>query len=506
MAIVATDKALNFIFGITMLLQRSLTLRLTCLSAISTIMIIAGLSWLINNAMENYFTKEDLFTLKNRIEMIKDVISKSKFADDFTEILGKLESHEGLAIKIDHPDNHIAFYVTDNIRFPDSLLDGNAPHYSDFYNKKRKDKKTGLELIIRHQPNNLLEWEDKGNQYRGIQSHFTLQNANHSSVVITLALNINHHTRFLNALGDVLVKFTLIASFISMLLHGVITYHGLKPLKILARKAKLVSGKEIKQRMPTDNLPVEIAGLSETLNNMLDRLEDSFQRLEHFSSDIAHELRTPINNLMMQTQVVLSQPRSKHEYFIALGSNIEEFERMARMIADMLFLAKADNEQLLLSDDSIFLEDEVAELFEFYDALAEDCCVQLSMQGRAEVKGDKLMLRRALSNLISNAMHHGFSGSEINIDISSWGGRALLKVTNHGDTIPADILPHLFTRFYRADKARTSGTHERVGLGLAITESIAKAHGGGISVTSKDNMTVFTFIMNTGLNELPVLN
>ncbi|MGB5444274.1 MAG: heavy metal sensor histidine kinase, partial [Psychromonas sp.] len=268
------------------------------------------------------------------------------------------------------------------------------------------------------------------------------------------------------------------------------------PLKILCGKAKLVSGKDIQQRMPVDNLPIEIAGLSHTLNNMLERLQDAFLRLENFSSDIAHELRTPVNNLMMQTQVALSQPRSKDEYLHTLGSNAEEFERLARMISDMLYLAKTENQQIMLCSEDILLEKEIANLLEYYEILAEDRNITLTLAGEAKVQGDKLMLRRAFSNLISNAIKNSFEDGEITINIHTDKQSVLVDVINHGETIPAQILPHLFDRFYRADKARTCCLSEGVGLGLAITQSIAKAHGGKVSVRSKDNLTTFTFAIN----------
>ena len=194
---------------------------------------------------------------------------------------------------------------------------------------------------------------------------------------------------------------------------------------------------------------------------------------------------------MMQTQVTLSKPRNKNEYLMALGSNAEEFQRLARMISDMLFLAKADNKQLLLSTETIYLEQEFSDLFEFYDALAEDQNVQLSFEGKATVQGDRLMLRRAFNNLISNALHHCLEGSEVKINIKPTKDEVVIEITNTGETIPKEVIPHIFDRFYRADKARTCSSFERVGLGLAITKSIAEAHGGKLSVTSKDKVTSF---------------
>ena len=481
-----------------MISRHSLTFRLTWVSIISTILIISGLSWLINNAIENHLLREDRFLLQNKIGMIKDVIDKTHFKNNFQEILKKLEIHEGLAIKINNPEDQISFYASDNIHFPNSILDGKTPDYTNRPPAKGDPENPQLMLISKLHDKNLIEWQDQDNFYRGMQVQFNFKNAKHSLVVLTLALNINHHQRFLKTFREVLVKFTLLAVFISALLQSLITYRGLLPLNILAKKAKLISGTDIKQRMPVDDLPVEIAELSETLNEMLERLEDAFQRLDNFSSDIAHELRTPINNVMMQAQVTLSQPRSNQEYQMTLGSNVEEFQRLARMISDMLFLAKADNKQLLLSQETILLDREIMDLFEFYDALAEESNIQLKLQGSAEVLGDRLMLRRAFNNLISNALHHSLEGSKIDIYIHKSESSAIVDVVNYGHSIPPEVLPYLFDRFYRADKARTCCSYERVGLGLAITQSIAKAHGGSVSVSSKNNVTTFTLTIKRG--------
>jgi len=486
-----------------MILQRSLTLRLTWFFSMAAIVSLAILSWCLKHEIVGYFLREDTFILNNKAHMMKELISKTHLNKDFSEIAGKMEKLEGIAIKIDNPDDQIVLYISDNIRFPDSILNGNTENFIDYDLEKPKPMYSYRVGAREPQPenieklkNNLLEWQDKDNFYRGKQFRFTLKDSNHSSVLVTLALNINHHRDFLANFNAVLLKFTVIAALISALLQWFVTCHGLRPLKILSEKATLVSGKDIKQRMPVDNLPVEIAGLSATLNSMLARLEDAFQRLENFSSDIAHELRSPINNLMMQTQVALSQPRSKNEYLMTLGANAEEFERLARMISDMLFLAKTENELITLSAEPILLEQEIADLFEFYDALAEDRNIKLTTQGAAEVKGDKLMLRRAFSNLLSNAIHHGFEGSEIFINISNVKESIIVDVINAGLTIPEEVLTQLFDRFYRADKARTCCSHERIGLGLAITQSIAKAHGGNVSVRSKEKVTTFTFAFN----------
>ena len=211
---------------------------------------------------------------------------------------------------------------------------------------------------------------------------------------------------------------------------------------------------------------------------MLARLEDSFRRLSDFSSDLAHELQTPLSNVMTQTQVALSRPRSADEYREVLYSSLEECDRLARTIADMLFLAKADHGQIVPRAEPIDLVDEVRELFEFYDALVEDRDVRLSCTGEGRLGGDRLMIRRALSNLLSNAIAHTPAGGRVEVLLDADGpGLTTIRVRNEGETIPPEHLPRLFDRFYRVDPARERATGG-AGLGLAITKSIVTAHGG----------------------------
>ena len=166
-------------------------------------------------------------------------------------------------------------------------------------------------------------------------------------------------------------------------------------------------------RIPSDAVPVELVSLVETLNAMLTRLETSFAQLSDFSSDIAHELRTPVSNLLTQTQVTLSKARSPDEYRDILASNAEEFERLSRMISDMLFLAKSDNQLIVPHPEAVNLVDEVKGVFEFYEALAEEKSIALHCIGAGIVSGDRLMLRRAISNLLSNALRYTPEGKSI---------------------------------------------------------------------------------------------
>jgi two-component system heavy metal sensor histidine kinase CusS len=252
-----------------------------------------------------------------------------------------------------------------------------------------------------------------------------------------------------------------------------------------------ISASRLDRRLQLDEVPTELLDLATAFNQMLDRLQGSFKRLSDFSSDLAHELRTPISNLMTESQVVLSRARSADEYREVLYSNLEEYDRLARMISDMLFLAKADHGLIALRSEPVDLAKEVRQLFEFYEALSDEQGVRLALEGEGMANGDDLMLRRALSNLLSNALRHTPREGAITVSISRAStGEMLIAVENTGQTISPEHLPRLFDRFYQVDPSRHR-THEGAGLGLAITKSIIDAHGGKISVTSENGLTRF---------------
>ncbi|ENO83510.1 heavy metal sensor histidine kinase, partial [Thauera linaloolentis] len=279
-------------------------------------------------------------------------------------------------------------------------------------------------------------------------------------------------------------------------------HRGLAPLRRMTAAARKLSADGLSLRLDEAGAPAEVREFADAFNGMLARLEASFTRLSDFSADIAHELRTPVSNLMTQTEVALSRARSSDEYREVLASNLEEFERIARMVGDMLFLAQAENGRLPRPVETVQLDDEAHALVEFYEALAEDRRVGIVLEGRARTTGDRLMLRRALSNLLSNALRHTPAGGTISIAIHDVDedrdgqahGKVELSVSNPGEPIAPDQLQRIFDRFHRAGGTRAS-QGEGAGLGLAITRSIVLAHGGDIRAASADGMTRFVITL-----------
>ena len=306
-----------------------------------------------------------------------------------------------------------------------------------------------------------------------------------------MAIDLSHHEHFMRSFRHALWTVVALAALLPGFLGWMVARRGLAPLRDICRVAAGITANRLDQRLTAAAIPQELAEVVQTLNDMLARLEESFLRLANFSSDLAHELRTPVSNLLTQTQVTLARERSADEYQDVLASNSEELERLSRTVADMLFLARTDNDLLLAHREVIDLADEVASPFDFYEALAEDKGLHLQASGSAVVCGDRLMLRRAIGNLLSNAVRHTPPGGRVTVRLDDAAvGEAVVSVVNDGETIAAEQLPRLFDRFWRVDSSRQHAG-EGAGLGLAITRSIARAHQGDVGVSSADGVTTF---------------
>ncbi|MHC8387400.1 heavy metal sensor histidine kinase [Pseudomonas sp. MDT2-39-1] len=357
------------------------------------------------------------------------------------------------------------------------------------------DSSTHLPEKLPHKPG-LSTLNDDGTDYRVLNAPLFVDRPD--SPQLTLLLDITHHQHFLQRMQRLIWLTVGLSALATALLGAWAARSGLRPLRRMSAIASGVSAQSLNARLPEENMPSELTELAHSFNAMLGRLDDSFQRLSAFSADIAHELRTPLSNLLTHTQVTLTRPRPIDDYREALHSNLEELQWMAQLVNDMLYLAKADHGLLTPKRESLELAEEADVLLEFFAPLAEDARVTLSREGSAQMEGDRSMLRRALSNLLDNALRFTPADGEVRVRIVDQVKGLSLTIENSGDGIDGALLPRLFDRFYRADPARQEGSSEHAGLGLAITQSIIRAHGGQIRCESENGWTRFVIDMPKG--------
>lgn len=283
----------------------------------------------------------------------------------------------------------------------------------------------------------------------------------------------------------------LLGTAASALLAWFVARRGLAPLAQVAARAGQVTAQRLGARLDLGDAPREVHGLADAINRMLERLEESFRTLEQFSADIAHELRTPLNNLLLQTQVTLGRPRTVEEYQEALHLNLAELERLQRMVSEMLFLARADRGMIELADDDIDVGAEARSVADYFEAAAAERAQAIAISGEARLRGDRLLLRRALTNLLSNAVRYSPDGARIEVDIAADPAGVRVSVANPGADLSPQELERLFSRFARRDESRGREV-EGAGLGLAIVESIMKAQGGSVEGRSEGGRIAFT--------------
>jgi len=453
-----------------MSLRLTLTARLTLLFTTVSVLVLCGLGVMVTRANDAHFFELDRSFLADKAALVQEVMASSTSLAQMQQRLTELQqSHRGFYLRLEQGQ---------------ALLLGGSGHPFP----------ADLTVSDVATPFTIREWRWEGEPMRGAAlaikaPEFLVNSA--PPLRLQLATDTHHHTHFMESLRHSLMVYLLIAAMASGLLAWWAAQRGLAPLRDMRERARRVTAHQLDERMPEESVPVEMAELAHDLNTMLARLQTDFQRLSEFSSDLAHELRTPISNLLTETQVTLAHQRDATAYRDILASNAEEFQRMGRMVSDMLLLAKTEHGLALPHREAVNLREQVQALFDFYDVVADERGIALDLMGDATASGDKLMLRRAISNLLSNAIRHAPAQSRVVVSLSQDRGKAALCVENAGPAIAPEHLPRLFDRFYRVDKSRLHLPSDGTGLGLSITDAIMVAHGGSVTVDSKAEKTRF---------------
>lgn len=444
----------------------SLSSRLALLFAACTAVVSLFAGVLFSRASEAHFIELDQQLLDGKLMGLRRALHDVQSSESEIKLADELSREADLSLRITGSDGQR--WYDSSARLPVKL-----------------PQKTGLSTL-----------NDNGTDYRVLNAPLFVDRPD--SPQLTLLLDITHHQHFLQRMQRLIWLTVGLSALATALLGAWAARSGLRPLRRMSAIASGVSAQSLNARLPEENMPSELTELADSFNAMLGRLDDSFQRLSAFSADIAHELRTPLSNLLTHTQVTLTRPRPIEDYREALHSNLEELQWMAQLVNDMLYLAKADHGLLMPKREPLELAEEADLLLEFFAPLAEDAQVRLSREGSARIEGDRSMLRRALSNLLDNALRFTPADGEVRVRIVDQVKGLSLTVENSGDRIDGALLPQLFDRFYRSDPARQEGSSEHAGLGLAITQSIVRAHGGQIRCESNDGWTRFVIELPKG--------
>ncbi|RAO78006.1 heavy metal sensor histidine kinase [Dyella jiangningensis] len=313
-----------------------------------------------------------------------------------------------------------------------------------------------------------------------------------STVTIVVARSLADRALLLSRYRRDTILALAAGMLVAVLLSYLLVRRALRPLRAMAASASAVTAHHLSTRMPADDVPAELQTLSIALNDMLGRIEDGFARVWQFTVDLAHDLRTPIGNLRGANEVALTRPRSVEEYQLLLGSNIEECDRVSRTIESVLFLARADSPQFALQRVMIEAGEELQRIADYFEGLASDAGVAVRVTAHASVHADRELFRRAVSNLLSNALRYTPAGGTIEMRALDTERGVEVSVENPGAGIPPEHMAHLFDRFYRVDRSRSDSAHS-TGLGLSIVKSIMELHGGDVVAKSeRQGVTRFT--------------
>lgn len=471
----------------------SLEVRLTFLISLATIFTFATFATIMLISVQNHFAEQDIKSLKQINTTLTAILenpaeSEQQKVDKMSIILS---SYRHISVLLLNQDNNVIFRSPDGLELMPVLgVDG-------FIKSKISGK--------------VFQWSD-GQMADNINMHDNKEMSQTAWRIIAssvnspdgkevkndtllIALSIDFHLHYLDALKyNLLIIASLMILLIILTVYFAV-HRGHQPLRNVSLKIKDITSDNLNVRLDPVRVPIELEQLVISFNSMISRIEDVFTRQANFSADIAHEIRTPITNLVTQTEIALSQQRTEKELEDVLYSSLEEYHRMAKMVSDMLFLAQADNNQLIPEQMPLDLRSETIEVFEFFEAWAEERQVGLVLDGdTCMVEGDRLMLRRVINNLLSNAIRYTPAGQSVTVHLHGNTEWVELTVENPGTPVPQEHLPRLFDRFYRVDPSRQRKS-EGSGIGLAIVKSIVVAHKGKISVASDSRSTRFTFIL-----------
>ena len=450
----------------------SLALRLTFFISLSTILAFFAFTWFMLHSVEKHFAEQDINDLQQISTAMHRILQSPADPDEkkISKIKESIASYRNVAVLLLDARGEVLFSTAQGAALRPAV---NTAAFST-HSRARDVFLWTVDDSTRQSHSGA---EMKSDTYRIIASSgtATLQGKAQNYVML-IGLSINFHLHYLDALKKNLIAIAVVISLLIILIIRIAVRQGHLPLRNVSNAIKNITSENLDARLEPSRVPVELEQLVISFNHMIEKIEDVFTRQANFSADIAHEIRTPITNLVTQTEIALSQNRTPKELEDILYSSLEEYNRMTRMVSDMLFLAQADNNQLIPDRVMFDLSAEVIKVFDFFEAWAEERHITLTFHGMpCLIEGDPQMFRRAINNLLSNALRYTPEGKTVTVSIAERENDFELMIANPGKPVPQEHLPRLFDRFYRSDAARHTGG---AGLGLASVKGLMEKMGG----------------------------
>jgi two-component system heavy metal sensor histidine kinase CusS len=321
--------------------------------------------------------------------------------------------------------------------------------------------------------------------YRGGSRLFSLvtksEQSNGTAYVIQIAQDRSEDAAFEREFGILFLVVLALSVLAGVVIVRITTRHGLQPVVQMMRSVQRIGPTHLSERITSRTWPRELQPLAEEFDQMLSRLEDSFTRLSQFSADLAHELRTPVGNILGEAQVSLTRERTPAEYREVIESIAAECEDLSRIVDNLLFLARAESARERVARSEFDGRAAIEKIATYYSTIGEERRIKIHCQGEGTVAADPVLFERAISNLVENALRFTSDGGTVEISLTRRNGAAHVVVSDTGCGIAPEHLSRVFDRFYRVDPSRSSAGS---GLGLALVKSIAELHGGSAKLTS----------------------
>jgi two-component system heavy metal sensor histidine kinase CusS len=303
--------------------------------------------------------------------------------------------------------------------------------------------------------------------------------------LIQIGTNISEDERLTKHFRSTLVIFSLGGLIFAVISSFYTVRQGLRPLFDMSASVQQITELRLNTRIDPALLPVEMEPLASSFNSLLARLENAFGKLSQYSENLAHELRTPLNNLTIEADIALSRPRTPEEYQKVISSSMEEYGRMSLIIDRLLFLARADNQQLELVIERIDVCRELENVADFYSETALDKEITVIVDGGASLSVDPVLFSRAVGNLFANALNYTPRGGTVTLAARQAGDTSVeVAVSDTGCGIDPELLPKIFDRYFWVEATRKKDP-KGTGLGLDIVKAIMRLHGGSVAIRSE---------------------